>query len=72
MGMISRAVPTVNIFIVSFPLTIGIGLILTVLSLPEVLHYSTREILGLEQQVAAVVDETARKTQPGRDAPVNY
>lgn len=35
MALIARAVPTVNIFIVSFPLTIGIGLILVMLSLRD-------------------------------------
>ena len=35
MALISRAVPTVNIFMVSFPLTIGIGLILVMLSLRD-------------------------------------
>ena len=39
MGIISRAVPTINLFIVSFPLTVGIGLILTALALPEVIIY---------------------------------
>ena len=39
MGLIARAVPTVNIFIISFPLTIGIGLILTVLSLREIVFF---------------------------------
>lgn len=40
MGIISKAVPTINLFIISFPLTVGIGLILTVLALPEVMVYS--------------------------------
>lgn len=39
MGIISKAVPTINLFIVSFPLTVGIGLILTALALPEVMIY---------------------------------
>ena len=36
MGLITKAVPTVNVFVMSFPLTIGIGLVLTVLSMPEI------------------------------------
>lgn len=35
MGLISKAVPSINIFIISFPITIGIGLILISMSLPE-------------------------------------
>ncbi|NLF25104.1 MAG: flagellar biosynthetic protein FliR [Deltaproteobacteria bacterium] len=57
MGLISKAVPTVNIFIVSFPLTIGIGLILTILALPEMIQYSRREMLTLETQVSVVVQD---------------
>lgn len=48
MGLISKAVPTVNIFIVSFPLTIGIGLILTVISMPTMLVVVSREMVGIE------------------------
>lgn len=55
MGLISRAVPTVNIFIISFPLTIGIGLLLTVLSLPEVVRYTHRHITTIEPVVAEIV-----------------
>lgn len=35
MGLISKAVPSINIFMLSFPITIGIGLILISMSLPE-------------------------------------
>lgn len=52
MALIARAVPTVNIFIISFPLTIGIGLILVTLSLRdfltviERLFSTTQPIIG--------------------------
>lgn len=48
LGLITRAVPTVNIFIVSFPLTIGIGLVLTVLALPDMMVLVKRELAGIE------------------------
>ncbi len=51
MGLITKAVPQVNIFIVSFPLTIGIGLVLTGLSLPDILVFVEREIVGIENTV---------------------
>lgn len=54
MGLISKAVPSVNIFIISFPLTIGVGLILTIVSLPEVMRFVGREITGIENAVIAV------------------
>ena len=48
MGLVTKAVPTVNIFAVSFPLTIGIGLTLSMLALPEVFAYLNRELSGLD------------------------
>ncbi len=49
MGVISKAVPTVNIFIVSFPITVSIGLILSIVALPEMSVYLTRQFLELER-----------------------
>ncbi len=63
MGMLSRAVPTVNIFIVSFPLTIGIGLMLSVLVLPELVVFVKKEIREMEGTVIAVVDDRAQATK---------
>lgn len=60
MGLISKAVPSVNIFIVSFPLTIGIGLILTTLSLPEMLVYAERKFAVVEQEVLLLSESTKR------------
>jgi len=57
MGLITKAVPTVNIFIVSFPLTIGIGLILSALVLPELVQIVTRELLSLESSALTVLNE---------------
>ncbi len=54
MGLISKAVPSVNIFVVSFPLTIGVGLILTIVALPEVVRFVGREFTGIENSVLAV------------------
>jgi flagellar biosynthesis protein FliR len=54
MGVISKAVPTVNIFIVSFPITASIGLILSILALPEMSLYITRQFVDLERVFALV------------------
>ncbi len=56
MGIISRAVPTVNIFVVSFPLTIGIGLILTILSLPEVIRFAGNELASIDNMTSVFVE----------------
>lgn len=57
LGLITKAVPTVNIFIVSFPLTIGIGLILAMLIVPEIVHLGIRELRGIEPSVNAVMQD---------------
>jgi flagellar biosynthetic protein FliR len=56
MGMITKAVPTVNIFIVSFPLTIGIGLIISIIAIPEMIQFVSREFAGVESSVATIVE----------------
>jgi len=56
MGLISKAVPTVNIFIVSFPLTIGIGLILSILILPDMIRYLGREYVETENAIISIMN----------------
>jgi flagellar biosynthetic protein FliR len=48
LGIVSKAVPSVNVFMLSFPLTIGIGLTLSMLALPEMLYFLARQFTGLE------------------------
>ncbi len=55
MGIISKAVPTINIFIISFPLTIGVGLVISILALPEVMHFLGREFTRLADVLAVVI-----------------
>jgi len=55
MAIISKAVPTVNIFIISFPLTIAVGLGISILSLPEIGYYLSRQFTRLEGLLSAVV-----------------
>ena len=59
MGMVSKAVPSVNIFIVSFPLTIGIGLMLTILMFPELLKAMEPLITSLESSLVLIAKETS-------------
>jgi flagellar biosynthetic protein FliR len=54
MGVISKAVPTINIFIVSFPITFAIGLFLSLLALPEISVSLTKQFLELERIFALV------------------
>lgn len=60
LGLVTRAVPTVNIFIVSYPLTIGIGLVLSILALPEVMHVVGREFLGLDSMIQILTESMKR------------
>jgi flagellar biosynthesis protein FliR len=45
----------VNIFIISFPLTVAVGLGISVVALPEVGHYLARQFTRLEPLFSAVV-----------------
>jgi flagellar biosynthesis protein FliR len=58
MGLISKAVPTVNIFIISFPLTIGIGLLLTIAALPEMMVYMEKHFFKIDKLVVSVSEST--------------
>jgi flagellar biosynthetic protein FliR len=60
MGLITRAVPTVNIFIVSFPLTIGIGLSLTILALPDIMVYVKHEMTGIEGVLMGILEDVRK------------
>ncbi|MCB0336070.1 MAG: flagellar biosynthetic protein FliR [Bdellovibrionales bacterium] len=64
MGLITKAVPSVNIFIVSFPLTIGIGLILTGLSFPEIVVYLERHWQSIEGSLITFTQSVQQVTIP--------
>lgn len=55
MGLITKAVPAVNIFIISFPLTIGIGLILISLSIPEISKIIIQEFSNMEEGLGMIL-----------------
>ena len=61
MGVLSKLVPTINLLMISFPLTIGIGLAITMLSLPEILNIASKEMTGIENMVFAVTKDTTQK-----------
>ncbi|MBX7144169.1 MAG: flagellar biosynthetic protein FliR [Oligoflexia bacterium] len=57
LGLVTKAVPTVNIFIVSFPLTIGIGLVLAVLAMPDFIDIVSHEFTSLESSAAVFLQD---------------
>jgi flagellar biosynthesis protein FliR len=61
MGLISKMVPTVNIFIVSFPLTLGIGLILTFLGMPGFVKFAAKEVTGVENSIFVLTEQTEKR-----------
>jgi len=54
LGLITRAVPQVNVFIISLPLTIGLGLYLTIFNLPGMVDKMVDEFSGLEEVVTRI------------------
>jgi len=63
MGIISKAVPTVNIFIVSFPLTIGIGLVITMLALPEVIRFISSDFSTMDNKISIIIENMTDYTK---------
>ena len=60
LGILSRAVPTINLFIISFPLTIGIGLGIWAILMPQMVSLVGTEVSRVEKQVLKI-GENARE-----------
>jgi flagellar biosynthetic protein FliR len=61
MGMISRAVPTINVFIISFPLTISVGLVIVVLSMPGLGRFMEERMGTIEKGLLLMTTQTQQK-----------
>jgi flagellar biosynthetic protein FliR len=44
LGLLSKSIPTINLFIMSFPLTVGVGLTIGALALPSLGTYITEQV----------------------------
>jgi len=55
LGIISKAIPTVNVFVISFPLTIGVGLAISIVALPEVAVLLEREYARLPEVIGRMI-----------------
>lgn len=64
MGLITKTVPAVNVMIVSFPLTIGIGLALILLSLPEMVTFVTKLLSGLDVSILTIIKDVTVVATP--------
>jgi flagellar biosynthetic protein FliR len=54
MALISKAVPSLNIFVISFPITIGVGFAISILAIPEVGYLLQREFNALPDVVTRI------------------
>jgi len=51
LGLVSRAVPQIQVFFVSFPLTIGLGLLTMALGMPGIIYLMNDSFITLSSQV---------------------
>ncbi len=59
MGIISKTVPAMNILIVGLPVTIGLGLIMLMVTIPVLISFLQGEIQMLEESFFAVIKAIA-------------
>jgi flagellar biosynthesis protein FliR len=64
LGMITRAVPTVNMFIVSFPLTIAIGIGIFIITIPSYRGFIEERVPAVERGVLSLVADTKTPSPP--------
>ncbi len=55
LGVVARTVPQMNVFIVGFPLNIGLGLIMLATSMPMVLYLFRKLLVTFEQDVLIII-----------------
>jgi flagellar biosynthetic protein FliR len=58
MGLISRAVTTINVFIISFPLTVGIGLLLLIICLRPLKSVIERHLGGVDESYRKILESS--------------
>jgi len=55
LGLVSRAVPQIQVFFVSFPLTVGLGMLVFALSLPSIISLTYDAFISLGNQLPAMM-----------------
>ena len=63
LGLITKSVPQVNIFIISLPLTIGMGLYITAFTFPGVIENLLADFSYLDEHIARIFDLGIPKEQ---------
>ena len=59
MGIVARTVPQINIFMMGFPVTIGIGLLVLGVSMPVLVVFMQRMMSGLERDIYTILKSVA-------------
>jgi flagellar biosynthetic protein FliR len=67
LGIVTKFVQQVNVFIVSYPLTIAIGMFLLIIMMPSFVRQSNRYLLGVESTVVTILEDTRRVESVGGD-----
>lgn len=63
LGILTKFVQQVNVFIISYPLTIAIGLFILIVMMPAFIAQSNRLLLSIENTIVTVLDD-ARHIKP--------
>jgi len=68
LGILTKFVQQVNVFIISYPITIGIGMFLLVILMPSFVQLSNRYLLSIEDTVVTILED-ARRVSPDGNSP---
>lgn len=60
MGFMARAIPQMNVFIVGFPFTIGLGFIMLIIGMPHLVQAISKLFNGAEVQIVELIQLMAR------------
>lgn len=69
LGILTKFVQQVNVFIISYPLTIAIGMFLLIIMMPSFVRQSNRHLLGIDTAVVTILED-ARRISPASVDPV--
>ncbi len=60
LGFVARAVPQINVFLLSFPIQIGLGLGMMIWTLPALMHAALKVCEGLAGEMQGILQVAAR------------
>ena len=60
LGFVSRAVPQINVFLLSFPIQIGLGLGMMIWTMPVLVHAALKACEGLSGDIQGILEAATR------------